>query len=140
MSAVTSLAESLHAYELLVAANHPDIRMLCEHISTHLAGRDLLEVELLLLEDAVSHEVVFGQDLFRPSMVDRVVDNVQSWLTVDQNTHRSLHTRLPLHLELQLSKKTDLLTSHGKSHVLRLTRAEAGIAQQLLLPAHSPPS
>ena len=118
---VTSLAKSLHAYEFLVDANHPDIRMLCQHISTHLGGRDFLEVELLLLEDAVSHEVVLGQDLLCPSMVDWVVDDVQSWLTVDQNSHRSLHTRLPLFLELKLSKEADLLRRHRKSHVLRLT-------------------
>ena len=98
--AVTSQAESLHANELLVAADHPDIRMLCQHISTHLVGRNLLEVELFLLEDAVSHEMVLGEDLLCSSMVDRVADDVQGWLAVDQNSHRSLDSRLSLHLEL----------------------------------------
>ena len=64
-------------------------------MSTHLAGKNLLEVELFLLEDAVSHEMVLGQNLLCSSMVDRVVDNVQGWLTVDQNSHRSLDSRLP---------------------------------------------
>ena len=69
----------------------------------------------------------------RIGMTDRIVDQVKSRLAVQVDTNRGGDSNFALHLELELSKKTGLLPSHSKRHVLTFTGAEASIPNQLAL-------
>ena len=58
-----------HSNQLLVISNDSHTRMLSHHVCSHLPCTDFNEVQLLLLEDPVAHEVVPGQDLLRENPV-----------------------------------------------------------------------
>ena len=73
-------------------------------------------------------------------MVDRVVDQVEGWLAFEVETKRDGYPSLALHLELELSKKSSLLASHGERHVLAFVGTEAGIPDQFTLPSDRPTS
>ena len=98
-----------HSNQFLVIANYPHTGMLCHHVRSHLPSRDFDKVQLLLLEHSVPHKMVPGQDLLRASVVHRVVHDVQCWLAVHEHLNRYSHPIFPLHLELELAQKTDLL-------------------------------
>ena len=73
-----------HSNQLFVIANDSHTRMLSHHVCSPIPYTDFNEVQLLLLEDPVAHEMVFGQDLFRASVVHRIVDDVQGRLAVHE--------------------------------------------------------
>ena len=111
--------------------------MLCHHISTHLASCDFLKLDFLLLpKNSVSDKVILGKNLLGPGMADWVVDNVEGWLAVDKHLHRG-SSLLPNHLCLKLSQEARLCRCSRELHVLALTCAQAGIGNELGLPADS---
>ena len=93
-----------HTNQLLAISNDSHTRMLSEHVCSHLPGTYFNEVQLLLLEDPVAHEVEPGQDLLGASVVHRIVHNVQCWLAVHEHLDRYSHSIFPLHLELELAQ------------------------------------
>ena len=108
--------------------------MLGEHISPHLPRCDLLKSHLLLLDHPVSHKVVARQDLLGPGVVDRVVEDVQGRLAVDTDVDGSCGL-LSHHLLLELAKEARLGCGRSQLHVLTFAGAEAGIGDELGLPA-----
>ena len=92
--------------------------MFGEHVCTHMSCGALLHCQLLFIEDPVSNEVIFGQDLFCPRVVDWVVDEVGGWLAVQEKSHRLRYSSCPLHFDLRPSKVAHFLTCHGQAHVL----------------------
>ena len=131
---------SHHTQQFLVMTNYPYTRMLGQHVSSHLTGRNFDKYHFLFGVNPVPNEVVLRKDLLGASMVNRVVNQIQSRLAVEVDTNRGGDANLALHLKLKLSKKAGLLPSHGQPHVLTFARAEAGIPHQFTLPADRPPS
>ena len=111
--------------------------MFHQHVCPHLASRDLLQNHLLLTVHPVANKVVFCQDFLGASMVDWVVDKVQSRLTVQVDADRGRYCSISVHLKLELAKKNGLLSCHGEGHILAFAGAKAGIADEFGLPADS---
>ena len=112
--------------------------MFGQHVSSHLTSCDLLKLHLLFLEHSVPHKVVSRQNQFGSRMVDRVVNDVQSRLTVDTHLHWG-GREVSHHLVLELSE-AGLRRSCRKLHVLTLARSQAGVGDEFGLPADSSPS
>ena len=93
-----------------------------EHVGPHLPSRNLLQYHLLFVVHPVPNEMVIRQNLLGASMVDWVIDEVQSWLNVQVYSNRGRDSIHALHLELELSREARLLPSHGQRHVLALAQ------------------
>ena len=76
----------------------------------------------------IPNGVVLRQDLFGAGVVNRIVNQIQSRLAVEVDSDRGGMSSRPRHLELELSKETGVLPSHGQPHVLALGGAETGIS------------
>ena len=116
--------KSHHAKELFVVSNHPHTRMFCQHVCSHLSSMGLLQNHLLLTVHPVADKVVFCQDLLGASMVDWVVDKVQSRLTIHVDADKGRDCISSFHLKLELAKKAGLLSCHSEGHVLAFAGAD----------------
>ena len=131
---------SHHTQQFLIMTHHPDTCILGQHVSSHLTGRDLDKCHLLFIVDPIADEVILRQDLLRPRMVYRIVDQIQGRLAVQVDSNRGGDASRAIHLQLELAEETGLLPRHGQPHVFTFARAETGIPNQLALPADGPPS
>ena len=91
-----------HSQQLLLISNHRYTGMLSEHVSSHLICMALLHCDFLLLMHSVPHKVIPRENLLGARMVHRVVDDVDGWLTIQENPNGSVYISLACHLHLLL--------------------------------------